>query len=72
MNNTAKVIASFAWGYVSINTAKGIMWVVRESGYMNKADVINAIKAEGYRVTSAGHDPRIPYMRARQYEITAA
>ena len=72
MTNTAKVIASFNWGWISIATDTNTAWVVRENGHMNKADVVEALAAEGFKLASAGRDPRVPYIRARKYDIAAA
>jgi len=68
----AKVIANFDWGFVSIATDKMVAWAVRENGHMNKADLVAALAAEGFKLTSAGRDPKVPYMQARKYEIAAA
>jgi hypothetical protein len=69
--NTVEIIASFDWGTVRIHGSE-YATVERTNGYMNKADLVNALTEAGYRIASAGKPVNAPHIKARMYKVTAA
>jgi hypothetical protein len=65
-----EIIGTFDWGIVRIHNSNTAT-VERTGGYMNKADLINALDQAGYRLTSSGRAMNVPGVKARVYDISA-
>lgn len=63
---------TFSWGELYIYDHRGTAVVNRTNGHMNKDEVAEALRANGYKMTSAGRALRVPHMQTRVYNIAAA
>lgn len=68
----ASQIITFNWGELYIYDHRGTAVINRTNGHMNKAEVIEALRENGYRIASAGRVVPAPHMKARAYDIKAA
>lgn len=64
-------IINFSWGEMFIyDDGKAI--INRTNGHMNKAEVIEALRVNGYKIASQGRAVPAPHAKARAYSIQAA
>ena len=68
---SATTIIGFTWGDLYIYD-NGTAVVNRTNGHMNKEEVVEALRANGYQIVSSGRTVPAPHMKARAYDIKAA